>query len=276
MATGRRPDIISVFTIGVIQSSGDSRQATSSDPAPPPVNDSFTLRKLSPGTAAQATKLLQTTTALQPDSKTPITPCAYGDFSMRELAVKSISISYQDVDSAIEVLSAWVYTNNEAIDEIVVVGVNPCGSWPIEHDGLQGCEYAELRKEDLPMVLRSRKKFFSDCLKCLDRRCTMNAWPEDKTTEKLLCNRLFRTPTRIPRFMKSAALFSPFRVSFTFSISVKGKVEDVELVSFVGDYGEEELLRLIVSGASRTRFEPIVVADVAYQLVGLRDSVDTG
>ncbi len=161
----------------------------------------------------------------------------------------------------------------EDIDEIVVVGVNRCGSWPIEHYRLKGCEYVELRKEDLPVLLRSRQEFFSDCLKCLGGRCTMKAWPKDKTTEELLCKRLFRTPTRVPRFMKPDALFSPFSVSFTFSISVKGKVEDIELVSFDGDIEEEELLRLIEDGAARTRFEPIVVADVTYQLVGLRDKL---
>ena len=163
--------------------------------------------------------------------------------------------------------------STEDIDEIVVFGVNQCGSWPIEHYRLKGCHYVELKKEDLPMVLRSRQEFFSDCLKCLGSRCAMKAWPEDNTTEELLCNRLFRTPTRVPRFMNPDALFSPFRVSFTFSISVKGKVEDIELVSFDGDIDEEELLRLIESGATRTRFEPIVVADVAYQLVGLRDKL---
>ncbi len=161
----------------------------------------------------------------------------------------------------------------EDIDEIVVVGTNRCGSWPIEHYGLKGCEYVELRKEDLPVLLRSRQELFSDCLKCLGSRCTMKAWPEDKTTEELLCKRLFRTPTRIPRLMKPDALFLPFSVSFTFSISVKGKVEDIKLVSFDGDIDEEELLRLIEDGAARTRFEPIVVADVAYQLIGLRDKL---
>jgi hypothetical protein len=165
--------------------------------------------------------------------------------------------------------------SNEDIDEVVAVGTNRCGSWPIEHYRLQNCEYVELRKEDLPMVLHSRQIFFSDCLKCLGSRCTMRAWPENKIVEKLLCKRLFWTPTRVPRFMKPDALFSPFSVSFTFSISIEGKVEDIELVSFDSDIDEEALLRLIEDGAARTRFEPIVVADVAYQLVGLRDSVDT-
>ena len=162
---------------------------------------------------------------------------------------------------------------NDAADEIVVVGVNRCGSWPIEHLRLTGCEYVELRKEELPMVLRSRQEFFSDCLKCAGSQCTMKPWPDDRTVEKLLCKRLFRTPTRVSRFMKPDSLFSPFTVSFTFGITAKGRVEGIEIVAMDGDIEEEELLRLIERGAARTRFEPIVVAGVAYELVGLRDSL---
>lgn len=64
----------------------------------------------------------------------------------------------------------------------------------------------------------------------------------------------------------------PLRVSFTFKLSIDGRVEDIELVSFETDIGEEELLQLIEEGATRTRFEPVVVADVAYEIVGLRDA----
>lgn len=64
----------------------------------------------------------------------------------------------------------------------------------------------------------------------------------------------------------------PLRVSFTFKLSTDGRVEDIELVSFESDIGEEELLQLIEEGATRTRFEPVVVADVAYEIVGLRDA----
>jgi hypothetical protein len=66
---------------------------------------------------------------------------------------------------------------------------------------------------------------------------------------------------------------SPLRVSYTFKISIDGRVEDIELISFDSDIVEEELLQLIVDGAARTRFEPIVVVEVAYELVGLRDTV---
>ena len=61
-------------------------------------------------------------------------------------------------------------------------------------------------------------------------------------------------------------------MSFTFKISTDGKVEDIELVSFESDIGEEELLQLIEDGATGTRFEPVIVADVAYEIVGLRDA----
>ena len=161
---------------------------------------------------------------------------------------------------------------NEVIDEIVIVGAIRCGSWPIKHQRVRGCEFAELKKENRPKLLRLRRELFSDCLICLDSRCTMKAWPEDRKTEKLLCKRLFRTPTRVSRFMKPHARFSPLRVSYTFKISTKGKVEDIELISFDGEIEEEELLQLIGDGAAKTRFEPIVVADVAYELVGLRDT----
>ncbi len=42
------------------------------------------------------------------------------------------------------------------------------------------------------------------------------------------------------------------------------------MVSFESDIAEEELLELIERGASKTRFEPVVVEDMAYEIVSLR------
>jgi len=61
-------------------------------------------------------------------------------------------------------------------------------------------------------------------------------------------------------------------VSFTFKISTKGRIEDVEVVSFEGDIAEVELLQLIRDGAARARFEPVVIADMTYEIVGIRDA----
>ncbi len=88
----------------VRQDSTASELVTNIEPSP------FLLRKLAPDSAGQATKLLPTTSALQPDPTTPLLPCGDGDFALRDLAVKSVSLSYQDVDAAINVLLAMGYT----------------------------------------------------------------------------------------------------------------------------------------------------------------------
>lgn len=177
---------------------------------------------------------------------------------------------------------------DEVVEELVVVGVGRCGSWPIQHQSLKGCEFAELEKKNLPMVLDMRPKLFSDCLVCEGNQCAAKAWPDDQIKEKLLCKRLFWTPTRVSTFMNPVSRYgsiveyerkfgathnSPWRVSYTFNISTEGRVEDIELISFDGDFEEEKLLQLIEDGAARTRFEPIVVAEVAYELVDLRDTI---
>jgi len=168
---------------------------------------------------------------------------------------------------------------DEVIEEVVVKGVNRCGTWPIQHERLIGCEYVELSKEDLAIVLDLRPKLFLACLSCQGSRCIANEWPEGKTTQELLCKRLFWTPTRIVRFMFGAERSipesensDPFTVSFTFTISTKGRVEDIELVSFEGDIAENELLELIERGATKTRFEPVAVQDKVYEIVGIKDT----
>lgn len=161
----------------------------------------------------------------------------------------------------------------EAANELVVLGVGRCGSWPIEHQGLEGCEFAELKKKEVPEVLELRRKFFSDCLSCKGNQCIIKAWPEDRISEQLFCKRVFWTPTRVSRFMNPGARSGPFRVSYTFKISTDGRVEDIELISFDSEIEEEQLMQLIADGAARTRFEPIVVDEVAYELVGLRDTI---
>jgi hypothetical protein len=179
----------------------------------------------------------------------------------------------------------------EVIEEIVVKGVHWCGSWPIQHTRLIGCDYVELDKKDLAIVLDLRPKLFSACLSCQGSRCITNVWPEGQTTQKLLCKTLFWTPTRVARFLnvgehsssnfggdnkertRSLTVYSsPLRVSFTFTISTKGRVEDIEVDSFEGDITEEELLQLIERGATKTRYEPVVIEDMAYEIVGLKDA----
>jgi len=167
----------------------------------------------------------------------------------------------------------------EVIEEIVTKGVHRCGSWPIKHARLQGCEYEVLKDENLAAVLDLRPKLFSTCLSCQGSRCITNVWPEGKVVEKLLCRRVFWTPTRVvgfiyaPANVKSLSVYSSaLRVSFTFTISTTGRVENIEVVSFEGDISEEKLSELIAWGATKTRYEPVVVADIAYEIVGLKEA----
>ncbi len=159
---------------------------------------------------------------------------------------------------------------DEVIEEIVVKAVNWCGIWPIQHQGAMGCEYVELEKKDLSMVLELRPKLFSVCLRCQGKRCYPNVWESGKTREKLLCRRLFWTPTRVARLMTDNKHSSELSVSFTFAISAAGRVQAIEIVSLESELAKEEVLKLIDRGASKTRFEPLVIADTAYEVVGLK------
>jgi hypothetical protein len=174
----------------------------------------------------------------------------------------------------------------EVIEEIVTKGVHRCGSWPIKHARLQGCEYEVLKDENLAAVLDLRPKLFSTCLSCQGSRCITNVWPEGKVMEKLLCRRVFWTPTRVVGYIfslenvqslrvytrASRVYSSALRVSFTFTISTTGRVENIEVVSFEGVISEEKLSELIAWGATKTRYEPLVVADIAYEIVGLKEA----
>ena len=173
---------------------------------------------------------------------------------------------------------ARAFHPEEVIEEIVLKGVHPCGSWPIQHRRIEGCEYEVLKEGNLAKVLDLRPNLFSTCLSCQGSQCITKAWPDGKVVEKLLCKRVFWTPTIIERHIYAAGHFrrsqysSPLRVSFTFTISTTGRVEDIEVVSFEGDISEEKLLELIESGATKARYEPVVVADMAYEIVGLKEA----
>jgi len=164
------------------------------------------------------------------------------------------------------------------IEEIVVTGKRRCGSWPIDHLRIRDCEFAELIEEILPKVLETRPKLFHTCLSCEGNRCVARAWPEDRLTEELICKRLFWTPTRIVRSMISGDNLDLTRVDFTYAISVKGRVEDVEIVSFESEseLNAAEVLRLIEDGAVRTRFAPVTIAETVYKIVGLKEAFILG
>ncbi len=107
--TGLWP-IAMLLTLTACQSSAIRDEAGASDPITGIEPSPFLLRRLAPNSASPATNPLPTATALEPDPTTPLAPCSEGSFALRDLAVKSVSLSYQDVDAAIDVVSAMGYT----------------------------------------------------------------------------------------------------------------------------------------------------------------------
>ena len=101
---------VTAATLVACQSGNVRQESTTSELVTGAEVSPFLLRKLAPGSTNQAKKLLPTTSALQPDPTTPLLPCGDDDYVLKDLAVKSVSLSYQDVDAAIDVLAAMGYT----------------------------------------------------------------------------------------------------------------------------------------------------------------------
>ncbi len=68
----------------------------------------------------------------------------------------------------------------------------------------------------------------------------------------------------------------PVAVSIGFTISTEGRAENIECRSLEGKMTQRSVLRLIQQGAARTRFEPLVIEEVAYEIVGLIDTFVLG
>jgi len=156
------------------------------------------------------------------------------------------------------------------IEEVVVAGVQACGMWPIEHRALIGCQYAELKSQDLKKVLELRPEFFETCLSCEGNQCYRNEWSRDEVNEELLCKRLFWTPRKVSRALFQDGLITPMMVSFSFKISTGGRVKDIEILSYRSVMSEVKVLHLLKDGAEKTRFEPLVIEDTEYEIIGLR------
>ena len=67
---------------------------------------------------------------------------------------------------------------------------------------------------------------------------------------------------------------SPLSVSARYTISTAGTVKDIEIVTFDGNITEENLLELLEREAGKTRFEPVVIGETAYEITGIRASWD--
>ncbi len=68
----------------------------------------------------------------------------------------------------------------------------------------------------------------------------------------------------------------PVAVSITYTISPEGRAENIKIRSLEGKMTQRSILQLVQQGAARTRFEPLVIEETAYEIVGLIDSFELG
>jgi len=192
--------------------------------------------------------------------------------TMRTLALLAICLSNASEAQTDAQADSSAMQSGEVIDEIVVTGANTCGFWPIPHRAVLGCAYVELKREDLDRVLEWRSELLSTCLNCQGNQCSAIAWPQDNSLERMVCKRIFWTPTRVSKLAYKVERSRPLSVSARYTISTAGTVKDIEIVMFDGNITEKNLLELLERGAGRTRFEPVVIDDTAYEITAIRAS----
>ena len=158
------------------------------------------------------------------------------------------------------------------VEEVRVSAVAQCGSWPIAHTDIVGCEYAELKPEMLKSVRKLRAEYLARCLRCKEGTCVPRAWTRDQMTARNLCKRLYMTPTKVPPVMRrSRATDASLLVRFRYSISTRGRVEGISLDVLDTGLNESEVVKMIEGTARRVRFEPLKVDGRALSIVDLRD-----
>jgi hypothetical protein len=194
--------------------------------------------------------------------------------TMGTLALLAICLSNASEAQTDTQADSSAMQSGDVIDEIVVKGAQWCGTWPIPHKAVFGCSYVELEHEDLDRVLELRSELLATCLNCQGNQCSAVAWPQDNSLERMVCKRVFWTPTRISRMVYKVGHSSPLSVSARYTISTAGTVKDIEIVTFDGNITEENLLELLERGAGKTRFEPVVIDDTAYAVTGIHASWD--
>ena len=158
------------------------------------------------------------------------------------------------------------------VEEVTVQAVAQCGSWPIAHIDIVGCEYAELKPEMLQGIRKNRAAYLTRCMRCENGTCVPRAWSRDQLTARNLCKRLFVTPIKVSsRSGGSSVSDASLFVRFSYVISRRGRVEDIHMDLLDSDLTDSQVYKLIENGARQVRFEPLKVEGQTVLIVGLQD-----
>tara|TARA_B110000263_G_scaffold40683_1_gene32443 strand:- start:135 stop:671 length:537 start_codon:yes stop_codon:yes gene_type:complete len=127
----------------------------------------------------------------------------------------------------------------------------------------------------LTKVLKHRDSAFAICLSCNKGECLMKSWTSETRSDEAICKRLFCTPKKVAKGYEVPADSPTGKSSFTYkySISKKGKLIDINILSVEGEYNHKDALNFVKALTKRTKYEPLVHDNKKYKIANLTSSM---
>ena len=131
-----------------------------------------------------------------------------------------------------------------------------------------------------------RERTFALCLKCEDSSCKMNVFrPEtDPDLEKkrlgatALCKRVFCTPKKFRKIqgeeIPADQPIGKTSFEFTYKISEKGRIRDIEITSLEGVMNRRDAYRWTTVLTKRVIYLPVEVNGKTYEITNLSAALD--
>ena len=138
------------------------------------------------------------------------------------------------------------------------------------------CDHKVSMSDDLlNKVLKHRDSAFTTCLSCTKGDCAMKTWPEEGRANETICQRLFCTPKKVNRGYEVPADTPRGKstFSYTYSISKKGRLTDINILSVDGAYKRADALKFLKSLTKKTQYEPLVYDNKKYKITNLVSSM---
>ena len=143
-------------------------------------------------------------------------------------------------------------------------------------ESAMSCDHKVSMSDDLlSKVVKHRDSAFEICLSCTKGDCLMKAWPEEGRANEAICQRLFCTPKKVSKGFEVPADTPRGKSSFsyTYSISKKGRLTDINILSVDGAYKRTDALKFLKSLTKKTQYEPLVYDNKKYKITNLASSM---
>ena len=131
------------------------------------------------------------------------------------------------------------------------------------------------------LISTAREKYSNLCLKCEGNSCKMNIFrpesdPDLEQKRKNIissCKRIFCTPKKIRKIVGEEitmdSRIGQTKFEFSYRITLKGRVRDVQITSLEGVMNEREAYRRATGVTKRAVFIPIEIKGNTYEITNL-------